>query len=210
MSPVTTTVYEKLSLDIFQGVYPPFEDSFLLASTIPKDLFGKKVLDLCTGSGLFGIIALQNGASDVTFADQNPIAVQCAKHNAEKNKPHWADSASFSNSPQKLIFVQGNLFDGLSNQKFDFIIVNPPYLPTDEALSKALIDQKPVGREILDLLLDQLGEHLSENGVCHLIQCKANGNDETLRRLQSLGLQGKILAIEKNFFVELAIFEIRR
>lgn len=52
---------------------------------VPAEVAGRRVLDLATGSGLCALAALRAGASQVTAVDVDPVAVQAARLNADRN-----------------------------------------------------------------------------------------------------------------------------
>jgi methylase of polypeptide subunit release factors len=124
-------------LRIVEGVFCP-----TLTNTSPLLLEnidfrpGERVLDLFSGSGVFGIIAALAG-SVVTTVDKSPIAVQCAKENAALNGVahrvdlRIGDLASIGDGT--------GLDDGM---EFDLVIINPPLLPGEpiDPLSAALMD----------------------------------------------------------------------
>ncbi len=197
----TRAFFENLELDIFETTYEPAEDTFLLANTIPKKT-AKTILDLGTGSGIQGIVALQkNPGARATFADQNPIALACARHNLQKARGIKMDSKTTAR------YTITHLFTRLKNQTFDLILFNPPYLPTEEPADVAL-DGGPTGRETIDRFLDQLTPHLSQNGQCLLLQTDQNGTEQTQKRLHKNKLTGQIIARQKLFFEELQIWQI--
>jgi len=67
-----------------QGVYAPQEDSRVLTDVLEKTglAIGRRIADLCTGSGVVAITAAALGASSVTACDICPRAVRCARVNA--------------------------------------------------------------------------------------------------------------------------------
>ena len=66
------------------SVYPPSEDSHLLAKHAP--ILKGRILDMCTGSGICALTnAMANSGNEVIGADINSEAVKCAKQNAETN-----------------------------------------------------------------------------------------------------------------------------
>ncbi|MDO5146293.1 MAG: peptide chain release factor N(5)-glutamine methyltransferase [Eubacteriales bacterium] len=76
-----------------------------------------KVLDLCTGSGCIGIsVKLLCPEAEVTVADISSGALAVARRNAE-------------NLGAELQYVEGNLFETITDT-YDFILSNPPYIPT--------------------------------------------------------------------------------
>lgn len=81
-----------------------------------------QVLDLCCGSGCIGLtIACETrGRMKVVLSDISPKALDVAKQNA-KNL-----------GAENVKFVLGDMFKGLkSDDKFDIIISNPPYIESD-------------------------------------------------------------------------------
>lgn len=83
---------------------------------------GVKIADMGTGSGAICISILKNlpNATAATV-DISPGAIEVAKRNAENLQV--AD---------RINFFPGNMFEPLSGKKFDCIVSNPPYIPTDE------------------------------------------------------------------------------
>ena len=148
--------YKNIELDIFEGIYDPREDSFLLADSL-KGLQGKKVLEIGSGSGLQSIVAAKQGAK-VTAVDINSLAVKCKKHNTQKNNV-------------KINCFKSDLFSHVK-EKFDVIIFNPPYL-----LGKSndiTIDGGKNGREIIDKFLKQAKNYLNEKGYILLLVSSLN------------------------------------
>lgn len=95
----------------------------VLISQLKKtDHRGKKVLDLCTGSGAIGI-ALKYFCPEVemTLSDYSPKALQVAKKNADLLV------AGDVNLMHSDLFVQFP-----ATAAFDLIVSNPPYIPSGE------------------------------------------------------------------------------
>jgi release factor glutamine methyltransferase len=78
-----------------------------------------RVLDLCTGSGCIAV-ALAHAMPElsVSASDLSEKALSVAEENAAR---HHAAVA----------FYQGDLFAPLTGQRFDLIVSNPPYIPTE-------------------------------------------------------------------------------
>lgn len=99
----------------------------ILINTL-KDYGELKILDLCCGSGAIGI-SLKKALPhcDVTLADISKEAVKNTRENAEA-------------IGVQVQVVLSNLFDELTNTKFDVIVFNPPYVdenyPLDYHVSK--------------------------------------------------------------------------
>jgi len=129
------------------------------ASGLTRGLaLGPSVLDLFTGSGCIGIaVATQCPTAEVTLADiKNLISTPLPKNSK---------------------FVQSDLFSKLAG-KFDFILANPPYVPTvgptsrDALRGASIMDHEPkealyAGKDGLDVIkkfLEQAPSHLNKGG----------------------------------------------
>ena len=77
---------------------------------------GKKVLDLFCGTGALGIEALSRGADSVVFVDKDARSVQMTKTNL---KNLGIDTKVFK--------CDACLFLNRCEEKFDLIILDPPY-----------------------------------------------------------------------------------
>lgn len=129
------------------GVLIPRLDSESVVEKALEVIQKKKyrtVLDLCTGSGALGI-AIAKEAKDVkvTLSDKSSVAVKIAKKNVEN-----------LSLDKDCKVVEGNLFEPFKGmfgtQKFDIIISNPPYIPTQviKTLDADVKDHEPM--EALD------------------------------------------------------------
>lgn len=106
---------------MFDEVYEPAEDSFLLADYLSHEIRSQDViLDLGTGIGIQAIVAATlKDDIQIIATDINPIAVQNAKKNAQINKVS-----------DRIEFIHGDLFQPLLEKgHFSLIMFNFPYLP---------------------------------------------------------------------------------
>lgn len=200
--PVKKVFYADCVFHVWREVYEPAEDSFLFADnlTVRK---GENVLDMGTGCGVLGIVAAKK-ASRVVAVDINPYAVHCAKENAELN-----DVAD------KMFFIQGDLFASIrSKEKFDLILFNAPYLPSESFEGKTWIEQAWTGgadgRAVIDRFLDDFSQYLKENGRVLLMQSTFADVDKTLKLLTTKGLKTRIVAQNDfPFFESLMLIEAK-
>lgn len=84
----------------------------------------KTALDMCTGSGIIGIlVAKHTDICKVTLCDISPEALQVARENI-----------NMSGVENKCNIVESNMFDAIYklNNKYDIILSNPPYLTRSE------------------------------------------------------------------------------
>ena len=115
--------YNGLVIELHPEVYEPAEDTFQLLEAI-KVKKCDSVLEIGTGCGIVALECSRRGAN-VVCTDINPHAIEITKHNYLKNK-------LLLNG--KIDVRQGDLFSVIKpNEKFDVIVFNPPYLPTDSA-----------------------------------------------------------------------------
>lgn len=179
----------KLELEISPAVLIPREDSTWIVTEylrLAKGLAACTVLDLGTGSGCLAVaVARHHPAARVTAVDLSPEALAVATRNAGKH--------SLSD---RITFLEGDLFAPLAaDQRFDFILSNPPYIARAEFehLDRSVRDFEPRlaldggvdGFAILDRIFDQARTSLKSGG--HLIVEIAFSQEEAARaRLESL------------------------
>ena len=178
-----------------EKVYEPCEDTFLLA----ENLMIKKtdnVLEIGTGTGIIGIIASKRVKS-VVAVDINRFAVECTKKNAEIKHAH-------------VDVKLGNLFEPVEHDKFDLILFNTPYLPTDE--DEIVKDELEVawdggkdGRSVINRFIKDLPKHLNLGGRVQLVQSSLSNIEETLGILMEMGFTVSVTASERFFFEEVVI-----
>ncbi len=185
--------FGRLEISIFPEVYEPREDSFLLAKAVDMKK-GATVLDLGCGSGIQGINAASEGASQVLCADINKQALKCAEFNAQ--------NLGFSETIETR---ETNLFKEIP-ESFDCIIFNPPYVPS-ETVKHLDTDGGKRGRETLNRFLIEFGGHLNKKGVCFFLQSSLNDEEITKKLLERQGFETEVTAREKLFFEELIVFK---
>ena len=135
----------------------------VLAEHKEKDI---KLLDMCTGSGCIAIsLAVHGGYAHVEAADISTEALKVAEKNGKSLL-----------SEREIRFRHSDLFSAFdqSADKFDIIVSNPPYIPSDviEELEPEVRDFEP--RSALDgtadglffyeKLAEECGRFLRENG----------------------------------------------
>ena len=178
------------------NVYVPAEDSYLLADNLEIKK-GQSVLEIGTGSGIVAMYASRL-TDDITVTDINFDACELAQKNFAEN------------GIENIEILWGNLFEVVENRKFDVILFNTPYLPTedDEVLDNTInyaFDGGLNGRKVIDLFLNEVGNHLNDGGIVQMIQSSLSGNDETLARLDEMGFIAEIAASEHFFFEDITL-----
>jgi len=188
---------------VWQNVYEPSDDSFLFAENL-KVCEGEKVLDLGTGCGILGIIAAKN-ASCVFAVDINPYAIRCAKENAKLNSVM-----------DKMFFIQGDLFTSIKpEEKFDLILFNAPYLPSEPSEGKSWVrrawDGGVNGRGVINRFIREVCWYVKPKGRVLLMQSTLADVDRTLKDFNIRGFETKIVAeSELPFFETIVLIEAKR
>lgn len=146
-----------------KDVLIPRQETELVCEQIFKHLphVNSRVLDMCCGSGVLGVIVALETPSQVQLVDVSKEALNVAKQNAKLNKA-------------KVSFVQSDMFTNVKG-KFDAIVCNPPYIETDviETLDDSVKNYEPHialdgGKDGLDfyrILAAQAHLHLNKDGV---------------------------------------------
>jgi len=123
-----------------------------------------KILDLCCGSGCIGIAcAYAFEQAEVCLADISSEALQVAEQNIALHELQ-----------ERVHCVQSDGFDGLSGQRFDLIVCNPPYVDAEDLASmppEYLHEPRlalAAGEDGLDLvrrILAEAADYLTEQGT---------------------------------------------
>jgi release factor glutamine methyltransferase len=186
------------------SVYRPQQDSHLLIEALEcaGPLSGRRVLDLCTGSGVVAMAAAGLGADSVTGFDICPRAVHYARTRA---------SVAGANIDIRL----GSWTQGLECAPFDVVACNPPHVPTRPesrggpvptwSTASTPWNGGPDGRLILDPLCQVASQMLSDGGMLLLVQSEFSDIDRSLEQLRASGLDADVvLADSVPFRSELA------
>lgn len=195
--------FDDLKFDVYENVYEPSEDTFLFAENLDVKT-GDQVMDIGTGCGILGIIAAKK-AGNVLAIDVNPYAVHCAKENAILNRVH-----------EKIFFVQTDLFSVLNDDaKFDVILFNAPYLPSEEKEMDSWIGRSwaggRTGRQVIDQFIPNSPKHLNSSGRILLLQSSLTNVEATFRRFEECHLKPSIKAeCALPFFETITLIEAKR
>jgi release factor glutamine methyltransferase len=146
-----------------EPVYRPSEDSYLLSKCVERLVKGI-VLDMGTGSGIQAVTAsMKPDVSHVLAVDINPLAIEAVKLRAR-------DMGVID----KMEFVVSDLFDNVDGV-FDWIVFNPPYLPSEGGLQDRTWDGGQGGADVIGRFLDDAMTHLRPGGSILLIVSSETG-----------------------------------
>ncbi|MER5521334.1 RsmD family RNA methyltransferase [Streptomyces sp. NPDC002763] len=126
----------------------------------PSKVARKTVFEPFAGSGAFGFMALALGADRADFLDINPRAAQFHSRTAAANR--FPAEAYRS--------VTSDLRDFTTQEHYDLVLANPPFLPTPECVTGTLNSNGgPDGNTLLDVLLERLPALLKPEGEALVI-----------------------------------------
>ena len=178
------------------NVYEPAEDSYLLADNLEiKE--GMSVLEIGTGSGIVAMYASRL-TDNICVSDINFDACELARKNFDDN------------SIDNIEILFGDMFEPVGDRKFDVILFNTPYLPTEncEVIEDNLnyaFDGGLNGRKVIDIFLNEVKNHLNDGGIVQMVQSSLSGTNETLEKLDKLGFIAEIKASEHYFFEDIVL-----
>ncbi|MDT5145496.1 MAG: release factor glutamine methyltransferase [Mycobacterium sp.] len=175
------------------NVYQPQDDSRLLVDTMHQSALipGRRVLDLCTGSGFVAIAAAEMGCASVTAFDICPHAVRCSRGNAAL-------------AGVRVDVREGSWLGALNCAPFDVVVSNPPYVPTPPGGDTEVIGPSAGpswawnagtdGRLVLDPLCESVPHLLRDGGTLLLVHSALAGVQESLNALKSSGMYADVVA----------------
>ena len=164
--------FRELELEIDDSVMVPRPETELLVEKAIEVILSypkvRKILDLGTGSGAI-ILSLAYELKELKdqlefyASDISERALQLAKRNAQK---HGLE--------KRIRFFLGDLFQPFSGERFDLIICNPPYIPSDafNSLEPEVAEYEPrialnggeKGLEVIEQILTRAHQYLNPEG----------------------------------------------
>jgi release factor glutamine methyltransferase len=141
-----------------------------------------RILELGTGSGAISVaLAKELPAASLVATDLSEKALSVAEENARRNGVR-----------ERILFLQGDLFDPLGKgSMFKLVVTNPPYIPRDFFPSlppevrdfepRVALDGGKDGLAFFRRVLPRLGEYLSSGGW--LMAEIGTGQDQQVRKI---------------------------
>ena len=182
-----TQEFMKLDFYVDSNVLIPQPDTEVLVEEVLDILKNKdgvkKVLDLCTGSGVIGISIAKYTESIVTMSDISKKALEIAKKNAINN-----------NVDNKCKFILSDMFEDIE-EKFDIIVSNPPYIKSKviDSLDKEVqnepglaLDGGEDGLEFYRIIAENAYKYLNKDGVLAL-EIGYDQKQEVIKILEEIG-----------------------
>ncbi len=174
-------------------VYSPEEDTFLLLTAAKAEARASDLaLEIGSGSGLISW-ELAHKVRGILATDINPHAVRATKSKGIET-------------------IRADLFSGIKG-KFDLILFNPPYLPTNsiERTSQWInyaLDGGVSGRDTIGRFLRDLREHLRPGGRALLLISSLTGLNEVNEIALAEGFDITELARIRCFFEQLYVLRL--
>jgi release factor glutamine methyltransferase len=196
------TFFKNHVFSIFEGVYEPAEDTFLIAENLEVHV-DEEVLDVGSGCGILSVLSAQK-AKRVVAVDINPDAARCTKFNTKVNEVS-----------DKVEVLRGDLFGSVKKGVlFDAVLFNAPYLPTEDEKPQGWIDYAwsggKEGRELIDRFVAHVNEYLKNEGRILLVQSTLSDVKQTLEKLRKQGFKANIVAEQKTEFETIVLIQAEK
>jgi release factor glutamine methyltransferase len=199
LSKTRTYSYKGIHMEVPSQVFHPgfFFSTKLLLRYIAKECLNQKTfLELGAGSGLLSLYAAKKGAH-VVATDINPVSIECIKTNAEENDV-------------EITVIHSDVFDTVSLQKFDFILINPPYYKKKPVSFSDYAWYCGENGEYFQKLFKGLDNYMDENSIVLMVLC--NGCD--VQMIRSIAMENsfwmKCVHTQKTIIETNSIFKIQR
>jgi len=159
--------------ELYEPVMPLGYDTKALAYGAPRTRRVRRVLDLCTGSGVQALLAINYYADDVTLVDLNPRAVRFSRFNLLLNG---------ISSKQSRVYL-GDLYKALGSEDriFDVILANPPYVPGFLDTNALYGAGGLKGDTITMAVVQGAGHWLTSDGVLRIVASTFNNHEYEAR-----------------------------
>ncbi len=183
--------FREIVVNILPQVYEPSEDTFLLAEAALSEIMNsERVLEVGCGSGLISAVIKSNTGASVVGIDINPFAVKCSRENDVQT-------------------IRCDLLGPIKG-KFDIILFNPPYLPTNEderteGWLNVALDGGNDGREIINRFIKEANDCLKDHGKILLLVSSLSGIEDIKSSILSLGYSIREKVTERFDFEQLVV-----
>jgi release factor glutamine methyltransferase len=189
--------YQNIRLQVPSSVFHPgfFFSTHLLLDQLKKiPLQNRKLLEPGAGSGLISIYAAQKGAA-VTATDINPAAIECLEENSRNNNV-------------RINIIQSDLFDDIAPQKFDIIVINPPYYKKDPTSHADFAWNCGSNGEYFKKLFGQLKNYIHPETKMWMVLCDGCDLDMVQSMAEENGFEMHIVLAKKNMIEKNFIYNI--
>lgn len=185
-----TYTYRGTSVNVFPGVFHPgffYSTKFLIDYLVDQPIAGKSMIELGCGTGLISIIAAKFGA-EVTSTDLSSKAIENIKSNALQQGV-------------SINVIHSDLFDSIQRQKFDWIVINPPYYARTPANEEELAWYAGGNFDYFRRLFASLVHYMHDTTQVIMVLTKGSEVSKILRIGSENGFEFE-LAKEKDVFFD--------
>jgi release factor glutamine methyltransferase len=172
-------------------IYAPSEDSFLLAECV-RLYRGGRALEIGVGSGII-LEALEARFDSVTGTDIDLEALRSCKGRSRALLVCCDAASAFS-----------------AEKRFDLIVSNPPYLPSDEKVVDRTVHGGPSGIETTIKFIVSALPLLAENGRILVVISSLADSTELGNIVTRENLKRKLKMEKKLFYETLSVIELAR
>lgn len=165
-----------LRLDIPSGIMCPSAFSIFLAKSL-RNCNYQTALDVGCGSGILSIVLAKLGVPQVYSVDIDRKCIVVTRENAELNGVE-----------SQIIAQEGSLFEPVANKRFDFVVSNPPTMPTCSSVPHHCNGGRN-GHTFLDTLIQQSPKHLNPAGMLQVVLSSLADLDRTEAMARKKGLR---------------------
>ena len=186
-------------------IYEPQEDSLMLSSQVRKYARGI-VLDMGTGTGIQSLTALQcKQVKRVIGADISMEAVAYCNKNIKNKNAKFVISNLFE------YFYKRNLQKRSSfHYKFDTVIFNPPYLPSELKLRDLTTEGGKKGYETIGMFLSGVSSFLKPDGIILMLFSSFTKKDIVDKLITDNLLEYELLDKRHIFFEDINVYLIKK
>ncbi len=174
---------------VYNGVYEPAEDTWLLLEIIDRDrVYGKTVLDMCSGTGVIGVYLLKYmGVERVLFTDIDWVAVL-----------NIAENSSLHRLGYRVAILNTSTGLCVRDKIVDVVVANPPYLPGNRYVD---LEGGSTGLEVVGEVIRCSSRVLVDNGVLYLVFSSLTSAEKVYELLATHGF-GINRRLSRHYFFE--------
>lgn len=165
------------------------------AAELSPTLPGGPLLELCTGAGQIGLVAVALTGRPAVLVDAAPAACALARANAALQADRDGDAAA-------VVEVREGEMDHVLGpaERFPLVLADPPYLPTTDVSGYPedpvlAVDGGDDGLDLARSCLRVVATHMSDSGACLLQLLDAAQAERLEPQLRASGLRAEELRV---------------
>lgn len=190
--------YGTISVLIDPGVFHPgffYSTKALLNFIAAQDLNRKKIIEAGCGCGILSIACAHAGAQQFAF-DLSEKAMKCAENNF------------LLNNVEVRLFCS-DLFEKIPAEKFDLILVNPPFYSADPATTEDRAWYAGKDLEFFRRFFRDAGDFISRTGKIIMVLSDDCDRDKIFHIASESGWKEELLKTEYHWGESVFIYELQ-